>query len=508
MLALLQFDSVNVPLLERLIDQGRLPALAELRRRGRWQPLVAPDAHIAAAVYHSLHSGTEVEDHGIYHTFMWSAPEQRIRFMDAFPKPETIWERLSRGGRRSLVIDPFISWPPDRIDGVCVSGWQMRNRIVLRRWSAPDGTHRELETSHGKAPLVEEILGPPSASRLLRLTRRMIAAPERAASLATDLLARDRFDLAWVTLAPAHFAGHWLWDPLRFFDGELDAGERRELEEALPRIYEAVDTAIGRIVEALPADADLIVHSPTGIGANTSRSHLLPGMLEAVLNGGNGARAARRGGSRIWRMRAALPPQVRSAFSRLAPARVNHELVAHMYTRGIDWSKTRVFPLPGETDGLLRLNLRGREREGIVDPSGAEDLMEEIAAGLESFHDPDGAPAIAAVEQVGPRAIGPRADRLPDLLVRWNVRPSDGVEAVSSSRFGDVVRDGVGTGWPGNHIDQAWALLAPGRSSRLRQVDGAPRLVDIGATAAGLLGAPQSGLRGHPLLEPVSSAQP
>ena len=50
MLALLQFDSVSLPVLERLLAEGRLPVLADLRARGRWQPLEAPDADIAAAV--------------------------------------------------------------------------------------------------------------------------------------------------------------------------------------------------------------------------------------------------------------------------------------------------------------------------------------------------------------------------------------------------------------------------------------------------------------------------
>jgi hypothetical protein len=505
MLALLQFDSVSLPLLERLLDEGRLPTLADLRQRGRWELLHAPEAALASAAYHTLYSGAEVADHGLYHTFQWSAPEQRLRFMAAFPKPETAWERLSRAGLRSLVVDPYVSWPPRPMAGVCLSGWQCRHRILLQRWSVPRGAYGHLRRLHGRAPMTEEILGPPSASRLLSLTQRLLGTPNRVADAAVDLLAAERFDFTWITLAPAHFGGHWLWDPMQLVTGHVDAEDRRRLERALPDIYVAADAALARIVAALPEDADVIVLSPAGIGTNTSRSDMLPGMLGAVLAGGaEGHRSKSKRGSPIWRVRAALPTYVRNAFSRLAPAGLNRELVARMYLQGIDWSQTKAFALPGDTSGLVRLNLRGRERSGIVDPGDAEALLDEIEAGLKTFHDPDGASSIEEIEPVQSQMVGARANQLPDLLVRWSDRPSAGLAGVGSRRFGDVPRHGVGTGWLGNHVDQAWALVVPGRS-RVRRLDRPPRLIDITATACHRLGVEGTTLAGEPMLEPAAS---
>ena len=498
MLALIQFDSASVPLLERLLEEGRLPVLAELRSRGQWQTLQAPDADLAAAVYHSLYSGVEAGDHGLYHTFQWRPDEQRARFMASLPKPETVWERVTRAGGRSLIIDPYVSWPPRDMNGLCLSGWQFRNRIILQDWALPATEGRRLRQRFGHAPLIEETLGPRSPSHLLRFARRLLAAPVRAADAAVDLLERDRFDLMWVTIAPAHFAGHWLWDPGRLFNGQLDPADRAELERLLPDVYAATDRAIGRIVEALPAGADLIVLSPTGIGLNTSKSDLLPTMLEAVLRDGRHADGAR--GSALWRMRGALPTPVRSAFSRVMPAAVNRELVARLYLRGIDWSVTPAFVIPGETHGLIRLNLKGRERAGIVEPRDADGLLEKIGQGLSTFSDPDGQPAVVKVERPQARwPSGARVDDLPDLVVRWSDQPSAEVQRLVSPEFGEVLRPGVGTGWPGNHCDEAWALVVPGASTA-----GDPhrpaRVVDIAATACAATGADRSGLTGEPLL--------
>ena len=50
-------------------------------------------------------------------------------------------------------------------------------------------------------------------------------------------------------------------------------------------VVTAVDEALGRILAALPAGTDILIVSPSGMGPNTSRSHVLPGMLQAVMNG-------------------------------------------------------------------------------------------------------------------------------------------------------------------------------------------------------------------------------
>ncbi|HAL25610.1 MAG TPA: hypothetical protein DCP25_02570 [Chloroflexi bacterium] len=504
MLALIQFDSASSPLVDELVEAGRLPAIAELRRVGTWQRLESPDAALSAAVYHTLHTGLELGDHGLYHTFQWRAEEQRIRFINALPKPETVWERLSRAGRRSLVVDPFVSWAPRTMNGIFLSGWQYRNRMILQEHAEPGDAAKELRRRFGRPPLLEETLGRPSVAHVLALADRLAAAPQRAADAVVDLLGRSVYDFLLVNLTPAHFAGHWLWDPAQLFDGTVDGEQRRRLDTLLPAVYEAVDAAIARILDALPDDTDVIVFSPVGIGPNTSRSDLLGGMLDAVLRGAPAASPANARGGAIWRLRGAVPIGWRDAFSRTVPAYINRELVSRMYVSGLDWSRTRAFALPGESSGLVRLNLRGRERLGIVDPADADALMDEIADGLATFSDPDGTPAVATVERVASTiGHGVRAGDLPDLIVHWSDHPTVALAGVGSSRFGDVARGGVGTGWPGNHCDDAWALHVPHRAT-LRTPERPPRVVDLPATVCHLVGVDTAGLAGQPLLEPFA----
>src|SRR5207248_154140 len=68
-------------------------------------------------------------------------------------------------------------------------------------------------------------------------------------------------------------------------------------------------------------------------------------------------------------------------------------------TIGVDWSRTPAFLLPSDHFGQVRLNVCGRERDGIVDPREVDDLVERLQSGLLSYRDPDGEPSVVAVER-------------------------------------------------------------------------------------------------------------
>lgn len=503
MIAVLQFDAASAALLERLGADGRLPNLEALRARGTTLPLESPAEHFPASAYQTLYRGVEVGDHGLFYPFQWSAARQSIRLASEFGATPAIWERLARAGRSTLAIDPYECHAPERSEGVLVCGWGMRERVVLERWSSPPGADSALRRRHGRPPNVTEVFGAQRPAELRRLRERFLAAPGRVADAAIEQLSERRFDLVWLTFAAPHLAGHRLWElPPYLTDAELADSERQRLEAALADVYAEVDAQLGRVLEALPDDADTIVCSVLGMDVNTSRADMLPGMLAAVLGGGSGEGGdADSDSGGMWRLRAALSGRLRGAVAAAMPDRVALELTARMELRGVDWSATRAFAHPADNQGYVCLNRRGRERDGIVEDSEAEELLESIAEGLRDFRDPDGEQAVAAVERVADRWGGRAADRLPDLVVRWRPTSAVAIEALHSSRFGTVRRHGYGSGRTGNHTDgDAWAILAPG-SARLRDPGRPARIADIAATVVALTEADSNGLAGEPLLE-------
>ncbi len=504
MICVLQFDAASVRVLERMLGEGRLPTLAGLMRRGRHVELATPADHFAAGAFHTLYSGVELGDHGLFYPFQWDASSQRARYMTAFPAPPAIWERLARAGRRTLAIDPYESRPPRDWRGTYVCGWQFGDRVVLPRWSLPSTAGDELAALHGgHGANATEIFGRPRIGDLLALRETLVAAPGRVADAAVGLLGRERYDLAWLTFSAAHLAGHQFWD-LSQLGAEPEGRERTQLQGALAAVYQAVDHAFARVLKALPEDADVIVTSAVGMDVNSSRADLLPGMLAAVLAGAPIPSGESRSGA-IWRLRGAIPTSARGTIARALPDRVALELTARLELRGVDWSTTVAFAHPADNQGYVRLNLRGRERDGIVDPGDADALLERIAAGLSTFCDPDGTPAVAGVERVASHHPGERCDQLPDLVVRWSDRPATTLAGVMSPALGEVIRSGAGSGRSGNHTPgDAWAVVAGGASAP-RAAGGEPRLADVASTIAAVCGVDGEGLSGQPLLEPAAA---
>ena len=499
MICVLQFDAASVGVVDRMLAAGHLPVLAGLIDRGRRIELDTPADRFAAGAFHTLYSGIELADHGLFYPFQWDPAAQRARYMTAFCAPPAIWERLARAGRRTLAIDPYESRPPRDCNGTYVCGWGFRDRVVLPRWSLPRKAGAQLARRHGGGPHATEIFGRPSVRELLALREKLVAAPARVATAAAELLARDPYDLVWLTFSAAHLAGHQFWDLSQLAE-QPARRDRERLESALQDVYRAVDVAFGRVLAALPGDADVLVASAVGMDVNSSRADLLPEMLAAVLRGGP-LPSDGGGAGAIWRLRAAIPPGIRGAIARVLPDRVALELTARLELRGIDWSQTAAFCHPADNQGYIRCNLRGRERDGIVSPDEADALLDTIADGLRTFADPDGAPAVARVDRVAEHHVGARAGQLPDLVVQWSERPATTLAGVHSPRFGDVRRRGTGSGRSGNHTaGDAWAVAVPGAHDA-RQPGRPPRLADVAATVAAACEVEGEGLAGEPLLQ-------
>ncbi len=82
MICVLQFDAASIAVVDRMLGAGRLPVLAGLIARGEQMTLDTPADHFAAGAFHTLYSGIELADHGLFYPFQWDAAAQRARYGD------------------------------------------------------------------------------------------------------------------------------------------------------------------------------------------------------------------------------------------------------------------------------------------------------------------------------------------------------------------------------------------------------------------------------------------
>ena len=478
MLALIGLDGAPPSLLDELASEGLVPRISELRQAASKLELTTPATLFPAGAFPTLWSGVPLADHGLHYPFMWDASGQRVRYVDAFSSPPMLWDRISRAGGKVLVVDAYEAPAPVEANGLVISGWQFANRVVLRPRSAPKSALRTWERRLGRRRRAEEVFGEPDERSLRRLAATLVAGPRRAADLVVAALPEVRPDLLVVSLPSVHLAGHQFWNPAAVVDG-ISPSSARELRASLREVVLEADAAVGRIVDALPSGSDVVVHSALGMAAETSRTDVLGTMLAAVLDRGV-VTSGQSSGS--WRVRAAIPASVRARVATALPDAAATALAARLELRGVEWSRTRAFPVPSDTNGTIRFNLKGREQAGIVDPHDVPALVAEIRSGLESFTLDGDVRAVASVDVVADSFVDrPASDLLPDLVVRWSDRPARRGEVVHSPQFGSIRRHGVGSGRSGNHTDESWALVL---ASSGTTAEGETRDVcDIAATA-------------------------
>jgi hypothetical protein len=143
-----------------------------------------------------------------------------------------------------------------------------------------------------------------------------------------------------------------------------------------------------------------------------------------------------------------LPKDFRKSLARRMPTALRDRLAQRVDTAGIDWSRTRAFCLPTDLEGYIRINLRGREPQGIVEPGEYESCAILRPRGTEEF-------------VTGARSEVLRTDKpfrgtaayLPDLIVQWDCKPHPSVIQRDRCRFGvspdlAAAHRGPGLSWP------------------------------------------------------------
>ncbi|HWZ81887.1 MAG TPA: alkaline phosphatase family protein [Terriglobales bacterium] len=150
----------------------------------------------------------------------------------------------------------------------------------------------------------------------------------------------------------------------------------------------------------------------------------------------------------------------------------------------VDWSRTRAY-----TMGLngLYINIKGREKQGIVEPAEADTLKKEIQQKLNGLKDPDsGAVGITGVFITDNVYSGPYSENAPDILVGYAAGYRASWDSVLGKVTGQVFEDNL-KAWSGDHcIDPR---LVPGvLFSSHKFVEDKPHIADVAPTILTLFG--------------------
>jgi predicted AlkP superfamily phosphohydrolase/phosphomutase len=415
-LIILGFDAADPDLLQRWAQEGHLPTLASIMKRGCWTKATGPELLSPHGRWLSLLSGISRSEHGYYYFRQLKAGTyglEDVTARDAAALP--FWSHLRGRDKRVAIIDAPDTDPLTGMAGIQLANWNVHSS------SLPPSTE--------PAALLQEVrrvVGPPfkiserGLSDDHQIYRRLLERTKKQGALGRYLLSQDRFDLVVVVFSESHPAGHKFWQ----YRGEAQpphaAAEESELTHALRDVYQEIDRQMGLLLAQLSHEANVFILSSTGLEDQYPTIGLIEDFCRKL---GYQASSECRSPSLkpMAMLRRVVPKNWRTALSRYLPGAVRQRLRNDFYYGDTNWRKTTAFAIPSAYTSFVRVNLRGREPEGIVEPGAEyETLLWQLEADLHQLIDPHtGASAVKQVTRtVEAFHCGPPAS-LPDLFVEW-----------------------------------------------------------------------------------------
>jgi predicted AlkP superfamily phosphohydrolase/phosphomutase len=469
-------DAGDARLIEQWSDDGWLPNIARMRAEGTlWAPMQTPADVFHVSAWPSIFTGAPADVHGLYHAYVARPGHQGV----LRPRPDEspvpfLWKLLSDRNRRSIVIDAFLTCPLRDFNGVQIVDWGSWSWF----WEPtilPDTIGREIKKRFGTYPFEDHSrVGIRPVTDLAGFRARLLAAVTSKTQVVRWLLEREEWDFMLVVYGEAHPAGHYLWhlhDPGYFVNGGRGAGH---LQHSLRDVYVALDAAIGELLRAVDDRTTVMLVSGDGMGPNYSGSHLLEDVLMRMgaltsagateTAGSHEARAAHVPRDLASTIRSLVPQRLRMAVSDLLLSReMREQLSLRWKTAGIAWPDTRAFVIENANEGYVRINLKGREPLGIVEPGGEyERLCDQIRDVAKTLTNPmTGRAAARAVYRTDDICRGPRRAHMPDVVVIWDT-DAKVTRELDMGKHGLISRPSASCELPpyytGNHAPHAFAL--------------------------------------------------
>jgi len=529
-------DGLEVTFAERLMAAGEMPALAELRRRAACFLLDHASAQRTGLAWEHVASGLSPE------------AGRRWAAVEFDPTTYFAWQAGARFAPWWATLDRRVVV----FDAPYVDLRRARNTRGIVAWGAHDpgtaaaGRPRKLLAEFvqrfGRYPSKWTYGTPwPSPARTQEMSNALCRALEVRAQagrwLATQRL--PDWDLFIAVTGEVHGTVEGLWhgvDPNHPLHGHPSAAAAAR---GLVDVHRALDTMVGELVRAA-GDAAIVAFTMGGMGPNYSDAQsmvLLPELLYRHAFGQPlltvppawsasphqvpildeedswGASSATwvpmpvpkwSSSGTLHSLATGLPTPIRTVLKGAravvaawrgdaAPKDLRWQPAARYREY---WPRMSAFALPSFYDGRIRINLCGRERDGLVEPSRYEDTCRAIEKLVCECRNPrTGEPAVASVERAWTRNPLALEGSEADLIVVWR-GVAAALEHPRLGLIGPVAlrRTGGHTGPYGMMY-----LVAPGLAPGERGVRSS---FDVVPTMVALLGCrPLAGMSGTSLLK-------
>ncbi len=392
-------DGATFSLIKPWVKKGQLPLFQKLIKEGCYGKLKSTIPPLTPPAWVSAFTGVNPGKHGIFDFFIWEGYQRSPVFSTDIKKP-MVWEILGKRNLKSFVINVPITYPPKKIKGTMITGMQTPD--LKSEFTYPKSLRKRLikddyVIDYGdKGEVVSE------KNIYLDKTINVITKRETAA---LRLMRKKSWDLGIVVFTTTDRVQHFFWQE----------------KEKILKIYQRIETAIERFLKEAGQGTSLIVFSDHGFAPLKNDVYLNNYLKKA------GFLSTRSSQSFLAKMglTEAAAIDLANFLTKIGLGKVVDQLSKSVGGRiaeatgagNIDWSKTKAWfaSFAGQS---VRLNLVGREPQGIVKRADYEKIREQIIKKLVLLKDPrTGKKIVKRVYKREEVYDGPYIKNAPDLIL-------------------------------------------------------------------------------------------
>jgi predicted AlkP superfamily phosphohydrolase/phosphomutase len=416
-------DGATFDLLGPWIQRGLLANLQKIKEKGVCCELATVFPPVTPAAWTSFMTGKNPGKHGVF-DFLY----RKDGTYDMAPcngdviDGAAVWEELGRAGKKVIVINVPMTYPPREVNGSLVTGLDTpRSRPPhLTNYTFPPELRDEIRGWVG-----DYIIHPREIyrrGRVDKLLKELHASLEKRAEVVKRLMRRTPWDFCMVVFSETDKIQHDLWHLMDETHPLHDREESERYKGEFVDFFRAVDSKVGMLMEEAGQETSVFIISDHGQGPIYKWIYLNNWLIHMGF-----MRLKSDPVSLLKRLSFAAgltPSNIYNFLTHLgfSKARVSqgdrYRLISRFFlsVNNIDWTRTVAYSA-GHV-GQVYINLEGREPKGIVKPGREyKEVRERIKDALLSWRDPENGQAV--VEDVYYKEelyTGKYMDRAADIL--------------------------------------------------------------------------------------------
>jgi predicted AlkP superfamily phosphohydrolase/phosphomutase len=491
----LGWDGATWDILRPLMAEGRLPILQKLMQQGVSGTLSSVFPPLSPVAWTTVMTGKNSGKHGIFEfvEHHHNPLQGKVNSSRAI-KSELVWETAGRYGKRTVAGAVPMSYPPRPINGFFVGDFLSPANAA--DFSSDPALFEAMKKSLGgkyRAWATVTHDGGHEADALADLQSFLTEHLAAVEYMATH----HEWDLFMYDLMATDRIQHELWHAWQPSHMKAKGRDLSKIRDGFIKFWESLDAGVGRILEKLGPDTNVILMSDHGFGPIEWYVNFNVWLLDEGFIKLKNSLYVRQ---KHWFFRRGITPQwIYNIMAKLglADQRVSRfqgkqdnfwdRLASSGFLSGkhIDWSRTAAYAQGNF--GQIFLNIKGRQPEGCVDPADAPALIQQIKEKLSLLKHPQtGEPLVERVYERDEIYSGPYREMGPDLTIvlkDWNYR------TIGLHEFTTHQTISPAFGPTGDHRMEGM-IVATGPAFEPGSVPQNASLLDIAPTVLHLLGVP------------------